>query len=703
MGTFASREYLNMPWRRVATRRRWVLLALVLIPALIAAHTMGKLLPHHGGTLLEGAIIGVYGILFVWISLGFWTALAGFWTLITRSQDRFAITRPRPDDAPIRPHVRTAILFPVCNEDPARIQAGIRAVWLSLGQADPNHCFDIHILSDSSDPDRWVQEEMAWRELTTMLRAEGRIFYRRRRINLKRKSGNVADFCRRYGANYTYMVVFDADSVMTGTTLVEMVRIMERRRNVGILQTAPACTGRETLIARAQQFANRLYGPMYVAGLHHWFLGDAQFWGHNAIIRVSPFMRHCALPRLPGKPPLGGDIMSHDFVESALMRRAGYSVWLAYDLEGSYEEVPPNLLNELKRDRRWCQGNLQHLRLVFTRGIFPGHRALFLNGVMSYGSALLWFLLLALSTAEAVVEAVRTPRYFPATKTLFPSWPVWDPWPALTLLGATAAILFLPKICALFLALIQGRRRLFGGFFALWASVLAEVILSTLLAPIRMLFHSKYVFLTLLGRGIGWGTQQRDDQGTSFQDALKFHGTGTVLALLWGGSMLLINPVFFAWISPLVLSFLLSIPVSMLTSRAEVGNALRRLRIFLTPEETQLPKEYQDIEDFLKRTEGRPPRLGIPAEAGFVRAVVDPEANLLHRALLRGPRTLDPAIAARRNLLLEKALKEGPRGLSPAEREELLFDPVRMELLHRHVWQLPEEKLRQMWGVYLER
>ncbi|MBZ4684905.1 MAG: glycosyl transferase family 2 [Desulfomicrobiaceae bacterium] len=702
MATFASREYLHMPWRRVAARRRWLLILLVVLPAILAARIMGTLLPHGGGTALEAAILVVYGVLFVWISLGFWTAMAGFWTLV-RGHDPFAVTRPRPDDAPIRPHVRTAILFPICNEDTVRIQAGIHAVWRSLERADPNHRFDIHILSDSNDPERWVQEEAMWRQLTTSLDAEGRIFYRRRRINLKRKSGNVADFCRRYGAHYTYMVVFDADSVMTGSTLVELVRIMERRRTIGILQTAPACTGRETLIARAQQFANRLYGPMYVAGLHHWFLGDAQFWGHNAIIRVAPFMRHCALPRLPGKPPLGGDIMSHDFVESALMRRAGYAVWLAYDLEGSYEEVPPNLLNELKRDRRWCQGNLQHLRLVFTRGIFPGHRALFLNGVMSYGSALLWFLLLALSTAEAVVEAVRTPIYFPtSTKTLFPSWPVWDPWPALILLGATAAVLFLPKVCALLLAVIQGRRRLFGGFFALTASVVAEVVLSTLLAPIRMLFHSKFVFLTLLGRGIGWGTQQRDDQGTPFLDALRFHGGGTLLALLWGGSMLVLNPPFFWWISPLVFSLVLSIPVSMVSSRAEAGRLLRRLRIFCTPEEVQLPQEYQDIESYLEEAASQRPRLGISPEAGFVRAVADPEINLLHRALLRAPRTLAPSIAARRDALVERALTQGPRSLSPAEREELLFDPERMLILHQRLWRLPETVLRHQWGVHLD-
>jgi len=697
-----KREFLNEPWRKIASRRRFLLLILVLTPALVAASVMGSLLPQRGSTILEASIIFVYCVLFSWISLGFWTALAGFWTLL-KKDDRFAVTRSRGElDAPIRPHVRTAILFPVCNEDPERIMAGIQAVWRSLARLGAADRFDIHILSDSNDPDRWVQEEAAWNRLCNELSAHGHIFYRRRRVNLKRKSGNVADFCRRYGDHYTYMIVFDADSVMAGETLIRMVRIMERRRNVGILQTAPACTGRETLIARAQQFANRAYGPMYAAGLHHWFLGDAQFWGHNAIIRVKPFIKHCALSRLPGKPPLGGDILSHDFVESALMRRAGYSVWLAYDLEGSYEEVPPNLLNELKRDRRWCQGNLQHLRLVFTSGIFPGHRALFLNGVMAYGSALLWFLFLALATAAAVSEALVQPDYFTPAKSLFPVWPVWDPTPALLLLAGTAMILFLPKVCALLLALIKGRRKQFGGFFALCGSILTEVVLSTLLAPVRMLFHSKYVFLTLMGMGIGWGTQQRDDEGTGFWDAVRFHGGGTLLGLLWGAALFQINRVFFWWSSPLVFSLLLSIPVSMLTSRAELGRLYRKMRIFTTPEEVRLPREYEDINSYLNASAPDRTSFGIPPEEGFLRAAVVPAVNTLHRSLLRGPRTLAPEIEQRRDAILSKVMQYGPEALGKKEKKELLYDAHCMKTLHEHIWELPQDVLEERWKVRLD-
>jgi membrane glycosyltransferase len=263
-------------------------------------------------------------------------------------------------------------------------------------------------------------------------------------------------------------------------------------------------------------------------------------------------------------------------------------------------------------------------------------------------------------------------------------------------------VLFLPKLCALLLALIKGRRKQFGGFFALCASILTEVVLSTLLAPVRMLFHSKYVFLTLLGMGIGWGTQQRDDEGTAFWDALRFHGGGTLLGLAWGVSLYHINRVFFWWSSPLVISLLLSIPVSMITSRAEVGRFLRRLRIFVTPEEVRLPREYEDIDEYLQSTANDRTGFGIPADEGFVRAAVVPAVNTLHCSLLRGPRSLAPEIARRRDALLERALQHGPGALGKKERKELLYDAERMERLHQSIWELPLETLEQRWNVRLD-
>ena len=277
-------------------------------------------------TLVELTLCILFGVLFAWISTGFWTALFGFFVLLFRYSGYRIIDpgSPLPD---LPQGVRTAVLIPVYNEDPQSVGAGIAAMWRSLSATGLEGRFDLFVLSDTTDPDVWVREEAMWNELRGLPGMEGHLFYRRRPSNPKRKSGNIANFCRRWGRNYRYMIVLDADSVMAGETWVRMVDAMERNPRIGILQTPPKGVNRETLIARVQQFANSLYGPVFAAGQNFWQLGDAQYWGHNAIIRVEPFMRWCELPRLPGRGPLSGDILSHDFVESALIRRAGYEVW----------------------------------------------------------------------------------------------------------------------------------------------------------------------------------------------------------------------------------------------------------------------------------------------------------------------------------------------------------------------------------------
>jgi len=689
---------LDKPWENAARLRRLLLLALIIATSVVASAHMADILPHRGSTRLEFVIVIVFAILFAWISIGFWEAMTGLFTL-ARRVDRFSITLGAEESRSLEgTGARTAILIPVANEEPERVYAGIKATYKSLeGTGEIRH-FDFFILSDSSDPDRWVEEEIAWAETCRSLGAFNRIFYRRRRVNLKRKSGNIADFCRRWGKNYRYMIVFDADSLMAGKTLVRMVQAMERHPKVGILQTAPLAVNRETLIARTQQFANHVYSSMFAAGLHFIQLGDSHFWGHNAIIRVEPFMQHCGLPELPGKPPRGGFIMSHDFVEAAFMRRGGWEVWLAYDLGGSYEEVPPTLLEELKRDRRWCQGNLQHIRVAFAKGLLSAHRALFLHGAMSYGSSLLWFLFIALSTAAAFNEAFRMPVYFPEGRTLFPDWPVWHPQWALTLLGTTAIILFMPKLFSIFLILLKKDQvRQYGGSLKLLASLVLEVLLSALFAPVRMLFHSKFVFITLLGRQVGWGPQQRSDLGTGWREAIRFHGFGTLLALLWAAALFFINRSFFWWNSPIFIPLILSIPLSVWSSRASVGRTFRMLGLLLIPEETEKPEELKSLEASLaskQSTFGSFPEAG-----GFVRAIINPVVNAIHLALLRGKeRKVTQAIASGRAGLLEKALSQGPTVLSPKEKRSILYDPVLLKELHRQVWETPDDKIVKLWG-----
>ena len=685
-------------WSWAARRRRVLLAVLVLIPSVIAGEFMLDVLPQKGNTLHESGIAICFGALFGWISIGFWTATLGFLLLIGR-RDRFAITRAAPTDVPIDPATRTAIVMPICEEPVARVFSGLRAIHGSLARTGELARFDFFVLSDSSDPSTTVEEEAAWFDWCRAVDGFGRIFYRRRRVRIERKSGNVADFCRRWGKRYRYMVILDADSMMSGEAIVRLVQIMEASPDVGMVQTAPASVLRRSLFARAQQFASRLYGTLFAAGLHYWQLGEGQYWGHNAVIRVAPFMDYCHLPRLPGGPPLGGEIMSHDFVEAALMGRAGWALWLAYDLPGSYEEPPSSLLEEMKRDRRWCQGNFQHLRLLAIRGFKGAHRALFLNGVLSYVSALLWFCFLVLSTTEAIWEALRPPVYFPPGKSLFPEWPVWRPDWAIALMAVTGAILFLPKLLAILLLLLRGGTRSFGGLFRVLASALLEVLISTLLAPIRMVFHARFVIANLLGRTVGWRSAARSDSETGWGEAIRRHGIDTLVASGWASAVFALNPHYFWWLTPIVVALILSIPLSVYTSRVRLGERAHALGLFLTPEETSPPPEIEDLGRELAAAGAARDALGEAERDGFVRAVVDPVVNAMHCALTGTRRSLKPRLRAAREALVQRALADGPQALASPERRSLLSDPERMIQLHRLVWQSEDPEAVRRWGL----
>lgn len=419
------------------------------------------------------------------------------------------------------------------------------------------------------------------------------------------------------------MVILDADSVMTGNCLSSLLRLMETNPNAGIIQTPPHAAGRDTLYARLQQFAGRVYGPLFVAGLHFWQLGESHYWGHNAIIRIAPFIRHCALGRLPGRGSLSGEILSHDFVEAALMRRYGWAVWIAYDLPGSFEEMPPNLVDELKRDRRWCHGNLMNFRLFLAPGFHLAHRAVFVTGVVAYVSAFLWFMFLLLSTWLLAQHTLVEPEYFTQPKQLFPLWPEWHPDRAIALFGVTATWLFLPKILSVALIAMQGAER-FGGFVRLVLGMLAEWLFSMLLAPIRMLFHTQFVLAALSGWTIQWQSPPREDAATGWGTAVRRHGWHTLLGSMWAAGVYWLNPSVLWWLLPIVGALMLSIPISVYSSSARLGRLARKAGFFLIPEEANPPEELRRVAEELEYA-GTPP--------DFAEAVADPSLNALTCAL----------------------------------------------------------------------
>lgn len=668
-------------WQKTAWIRRGILTALVFLQTFFATRFALVVLPYHGGNALEIAIAVVFAILFTWISIGFWMAVYGF-ILRRCGGDAQSLCRRHPDEKLQQiPLARTAILLPIYHEPIERTLGGLRAVYRSLQDSGQLEHFDFFILSDSRSPDVWLAEQATWYQLVQELQAEGKLFYRRRSLNMHYKSGNVADFLRRWGRKYTYSVVLDADSLMAGDTLVKMVRLMECEPRVGILQTAPTLVNAKSLFARCQQFGNQVYGPLFSTGLAALQLGEAVYWGHNAIFRNQLFMSHCGLRQLDGIGLFKGPILSHDFVEAAYMGRAGYEVWLEPALSQSYEESPPTLEDDLTRDRRWAKGNLQHLwLLLFEKRLRFAHRMAFLNGVMSYCASPLWFLFLMLSTLEVSRILLQPINYFPQAHSLFPVWPEWHPQFAIALASSTLCLLFLPKVLAVLDVMLLRQTQRWGGALSLWRSVLLEMWISILLAPVRMLAHSRYVLEALLNLQLSWAGQNRTHE-TNWVAAFTAQFPAMLLALSWGGFAWWLDPLFFLWSLPVALPVILSVPVAVILGRVSWGQRFRRWGFLQTPEEVQDSPLIQELDRMTLSSANR-------LDSAFIRAVLDPVLNRVHGELAR-PRTTGAKQQALRRLR-EKCLSRSPEQLDKKELSLLAQDQESLRWLHERAWRQEE-------------
>jgi membrane glycosyltransferase len=581
--------------RRQALWRRTLFFGLTLLTASTGSFLMLEVLETEGLTPLALASFVMFIVLFTWIAGAFWTAVFGFAVRLIGG-DPAVLQRQQVAGQAL--HGRTAIIVPIYNEDTARVFAGIAATWDSLLEQPQQGYFDLFVLSDTRRPEIAAAEESAWRALVQRFGAPGRIFYRRRAQNTGRKSGNIAEFVSRWGGAYEHMLVFDADSVMSGRAIVSLAQLMQAHPEVGIIQALPLLAGRDTLFARLLQFATRLSGPMFASGLAFWQLGEGNYWGHNAIIRVRPFAEHCALPRLPGKGPFGGEILSHDIVEAAFMRSAGYKIWLVPDIEGSWEEIPSNVIDYAARDRRWAQGNLQHIGVLPLRGLHWLSRVHMLTGILSYLTSPLWLLVLVVSSILTCLQAATGHQYFqPGTYSLFPAWPQYRDTEIIALLSMTVVVLIVPKLLGACLILKDPQlRRSFGGTAALLRSVVLEQLLSMLLAPVMMLFHSSFVVRALFGRGVSWDSQPRADRGLTWREAFIRHAWHVVLGAVWAAAIMVFAPAYIWWMLPVIAGMLLSVPFSVLTSRASIGRALRAHGWLLTPEETAPPPELNALQ-----------------------------------------------------------------------------------------------------------
>lgn len=646
--------------------RRWSFFTFNLFWWLLGAMLMATRISANGWTAGSAGLFVLFLILQAQAVYGFSLAMTGWW-LLRHGGDPVRINQTLPPDAVPDKLPPVAIIMPIFNEDVNRVFQGLRTMYESLQATGHGQTFDFFILSDSSDPNCWVAEEKAWFDLCQQIQGFGHIFYRKRRLAQHHKSGNVADFCRRWGARYEYVVVLDADSIMTGPTFVRLASLMEHHPQVGIIQSFSRTVLGQTLFQRINQFACNAYGPLFVAGANYWQGDNANFYGHNAILRSKPFMQYCAMPELPPSGRLGTRILSHDTVEAALIRRAGFEVWSDYDLKGSYEESPPDLLSSLQRDRRWCHGNLQHLWFLFSPGLTIPSRLNILNGIMAYAGSPMWLLFLLFSPVLFIGNTMPTDNKF--------------------LFACSMALLLVPKILgALHMLSTPAWCAAAGGRVKILLSVLVETAYSMLLAPIQMLFYTQFVWSTFFGTSVGWGRQKRSEgDGPSWQQCIAAHLVHTVLAIVAGTLVAWLLPAMVPWMLLVLAGPVVAIPLSHIIASGKLGAFCRLHGWFLIPEETEPPAELRAMQTPATGADGR--ILAEPADdLGLVRAILDPRLNALHVSLLRERKLVSLHTHAYLAGLCDRLLLQGPGAVDLSEKKVLMWDADAMQSLHQKLW-----------------
>jgi membrane glycosyltransferase len=545
----ASIEVLTQPHGLLV--KRLLLITLTMVLALAASTQLRMALARAGFDPLDLLLLVLFLPLFAWISFGFVNSAIGFLQLISGDHPGFTAI---PSPAQSLRH-RVAVLMPVYNEDVDATFGRVRVMARSIAAAGGAAWIDFFVLSDSS-AENGVIESGAWSELARQ--APIPVYYRRRERNTARKPGNIAEWVGRFGAAYECMLVLDADSLMSGEAIVGLASIMEQRPSVGLLQTVPMITRARTLFQRWMQFASEAYGPIATAGLLWWSGSEANYWGHNAIVRTRAFAQSCGLPELPGKPPFGGHIQSHDMVESALLRRRGWAVHMVM-VDGSYEEFPPTVVDHAMRDRRWMQGNVQHLRLLDISGLHWASRLHLVLGASAYLTSPGWLLLLLTSAAQICLshDIAVVGMTSPAV--------LW-----LTLL-----LLFGPKLMAtIWLLSSAERRRGFGGTFAVLRSVALDVPLAVLMAPVTMVTQTKALAAMALGIPSGWPAQTREARHIPVRTILPSLREHLLLGAGFA-SIAFVSPTMALWFLPITLG-LLSAPwlISLTSSEASGSRAL---------------------------------------------------------------------------------------------------------------------------------
>jgi len=590
--------------------RRAAFFALVSTTMLVACAAFTTAFLKDGLTVIEIALLLLFAANLPWLAIGLWNALLG-WALLRRGSGSPAGLIPLAglDQPPLPPAGRIALVMPIHDEDPHAVLAMLRTTLASLDATGWSAAFDVFVLSDSRSEAIAAEEERLFAACKRADPRPARLHYRRRRDNAGFKAGNIRDFCERWGSGYELMVVLDADSVMSGTAVLRLVALMQANPRLGILQTLAVGLPAASAFARIFQFGMRHGMRVYTAG-SVWWQGDAgPYWGHNAIIRLAPFIRHCRLPEVPGAPPLGGPVLSHDQIEAVLMRKAGWEVRVLPIEAGSYEANPPSLPDFIKRDLRWCHGNMQYTRLLGLAGQNRMGRLQMLLAILMYTSAPCWLAFCLLGLAQAAAGPLGLPAGIVIAE------PAWLPGPdGLTAIGLAlffgiVGMSWAPKLLGLGQALADAQaRRSYGGGVRLLAGGALELVFSMLLAPVVATAQTVFVARLLPGRRQKWRVQQRAGRTIFWSEAARRLWPQVLLGLILLAGLLTTAPGALWWASPVIAGLLLAVPFTVLTASPALGRWLARQRLCATPEELAPPPEVQAACPWLAAPAGTPAR-----------------------------------------------------------------------------------------------
>jgi membrane glycosyltransferase len=575
---------------------RWAAFAVLFAVTMAGSLVLAALALSPGGLGFTDIVaLVLFAFTLPWMVAGFCNALIGF-VIMRCSADPVAAVLPAVglirDDDPVT--ASTAILLCVRNELPERTIRNLEPMLEGLSASGYGERFHLYILSDTNDAELAVGEEALFSGLIATWRDRIAISYRRRTENSGFKAGNIRDFCERWGSRHEFAVTLDADSFMPADAIIRLVRIMQVDPKLGILQGLIVGLPSTSLFARIFQFGMRLGMRSYTIG-SAWWQGDCgPYWGHNAILRLKPFIEHCQLPLLTDNDGKDRHILSHDQIEAALMRAAGYHVRVVPREDLGWEDNPPTLLEFMRRDLRWCQGNMQYWRLVTLPNLTPVSRYQLVLAILMFIGSPAWAGLLGLATAALVLcdDPANVMRGD------FGS----------ALIAWVLLMWFSPKIAgALDVLLAPKERRAFGGAGRFTVNFAIETVYSIVLCPILWISHTIFLFGRLFNRDIHWMGQVRDDHVVPFGLAMRDLWPQTLVGWLSLALVMFSQP----WALPYVLLLAggpaFAAPFAVVTAWPVLGSIAARIGIGRLPEETATPEDLLELALPAITPEGRPP------------------------------------------------------------------------------------------------